>query len=637
MNSINFTVKIGFIFFGKIKMEEMIKYIKSVAKNYYDYSNSKKKLIKATNELSKSVLKEIFEEYCGNPDTKFKPINLLRGEIAQHILHGETLTTKFIDEIKLKIVEGDIEYFASYSEQFLGQLKEFKMPKRDIFTNWRKNWSILYPFFFRGEVKNLIVTYLLEIANNLIQQFNLDECSFHYVDFQGSTNFGSDICWIAIYHKNLGSHKNSFQLFLKIAATISCSIVAGDNLKKSLKKRGELFSDDHLKQVKTYSGVLSVLKEMIPQFLELNRKILSSKLALNVDDSLHYKKNDNSEKNSFLDKINSENDLENSFDDDLSYLYKTIDVNNIEEFSQTEDFENLQNFNIYENIEPYSFEKDKDTIFIDEKLFFQITSILKRRKNIVLQGAPGVGKTFIARKIAYQTIGFKNSENIEIVQFHQSFGYEEFIQGLRPDEKGNFFIKNGIFLEFCRKAVENPDQTFVFIIDEINRGNLSKVFGELLMLIEADKRNEEFSLRLAYSNELFFIPENIYIIGTMNRSDRSLAIVDYAFRRRFSFITLQPNFGEKFKKTLEKSGLTTKIVNHIEKTFTKLNKKIKDDISLGEDFQIGHSFFCSFEKNMSEIEWFNDTLLFEIKPLLEEIWFDEPTKVEEIFKNLEFK
>ncbi|MBN2695887.1 AAA family ATPase [bacterium] len=664
-------------------METKIDYIRRYAKIYTGYINSDKKLLGGVNQLSKSVLKEIFEEYCGNPDSKFRPVNLLRGEIAQHVFQGESLTKSLIDEIKSKVVDRDIDYFGSYSEQFLREFKEFKAPKRDIFANWKKYWSILYPFFFRGEIKNSVATYLADIAADLIQQLALYDCSFHSVDFQGSTNFGSDNCWIAIYPNSLGNHKNSFQIYLKIGATMGCSIVAGESLKKSLKKSGELkkyieiykkninssndisnelikkefpdifgepsdsewFSEYNLKQVKTYNGIISALKDIKSTFLELNRVLLSSNLVINLDNSLHSKKNDkthpqtpspkgtliNSEKNSEI----FNDDLDDN-SDDLSYLYRKIDVNNIEEFSQSEDFESLQNFNIYEDVEAYNFEKDRDLIFIDEKLFFQIASILKRRKNIVLQGAPGVGKTFIARKIAYQTVGFKSDENIEIVQFHQSYGYEEFIQGLRPDEKGNFFVKNGVFVNFCKKAMENPDQPFVFIIDEINRGNLSKIFGELLMLIECDKRGEEFSLRLAYSNELFFVPENLFVIGTMNRSDRSLAIVDYAFRRRFSFITLQPNFGESFKKLLEKNGLTKKMINHIEKSFTKLNKKIIDDISLGEDFQIGHSFFCSFDGTLSEIEWFNDTLLFEIKPLLDEIWFDEPQKVKEILKSLEF-
>ena len=184
----------------------------------------------------------------------------------------------------------------------------------------------------------------------------------------------------------------------------------------------------------------------------------------------------------------------------------------------------------------------------------QTVELLRRKKNIILQGAPGVGKTFIARKIAYELMGVKNDAQIEMVQFHQSYSYEDFIQGLRPSKSGGFELKNGTFYNFCQQALAHPERSFFLIIDEINRGNLSKIFGELMMLIEADKRSEKFAVKMTYSEDeadRFYVPANLYIIGTMNTADRSLAIVDYALRRRFAFINLQPEFGEKFTEFLQ--------------------------------------------------------------------------------------
>ena len=289
------------------------------------------------------------------------------------------------------------------------------------------------------------------------------------------------------------------------------------------------------------------------------------------------------------------------------------------------------------NIKKYKFTEDPDKPFISEADFLQTVALLKRKKNIILQGPPGVGKTFIARKLAYEIMQEVKDANIEMVQFHQSYSYEDFIQGLRPTQKGGFDLKDGIFYTFCQRALAHPDRPFFFVIDEINRGNLSKIFGELMMLIEADKRDEKFALKLTYAEDeedRFYVPQNLYIIGTMNTADRSLAIVDYALRRRFAFVTLQPDYGDNFCSFLSGKGLSTGLVEHICSTVTKVNSKIKDDINLGEGFQIGHSYFCAFQTNEDENKWWHEILSFELKPLLEEIWFDDSSKVTDILKQL---
>ncbi len=285
---------------------------------------------------------------------------------------------------------------------------------------------------------------------------------------------------------------------------------------------------------------------------------------------------------------------------------------------------------------PYSYDHDPEKPFIPAQEFRQIIELLSRKKNIILQGPPGVGKTFIARKIAYEMMGFKNDTNIEMVQFHQSFSYEDFIQGLRPGKIG-FELKNGVFYTFCQKARAHPEKVFFFIIDEINRGNLSKIFGELMMLIEPDKRKEKFALKLTYAEDeldRFFIPENLYIIGTMNTADRSLAIVDYALRRRFAFITLRPIFNEVFQSFVKARGLSDSLTAHIIQSVKRINVEIEKDINLGSGFTIGHSYFCTYPGQIDEKSWFNEVIRFEIKPLIEEIWFDDPDKVKRLVDDI---
>lgn len=160
-----------------------------------------------------------------------------------------------------------------------------------------------------------------------------------------------------------------------------------------------------------------------------------------------------------------------------------------------------------------------------EEEYDQLTSILQMKKNIILQGAPGVGKTFVAERLAFSLMGKPDLERVMTIQFHQSYSYEDFIMGFRPSTSG-FELRRGAFYTFCKKAESDKNHDYFFIIDEINRGNLSKIFGELFMLIENDKRGK--SLQLLYSDEQFSIPENLYIIGMMNTADRSLALLDYA-------------------------------------------------------------------------------------------------------------
>lgn len=274
----------------------------------------------------------------------------------------------------------------------------------------------------------------------------------------------------------------------------------------------------------------------------------------------------------------------------------------------------------------YSPEDFLEEVYLDEKDYNILVDLLENKKNIIVQGAPGVGKTFMAKRLAYSIMGVKDSSRVMMVQFHQSYSYEDFVMGYRPSKEG-FELKEGAFYQFCKNAEEDSDNDYFFIIDEINRGNLSKIFGELFMLIENDKRGEKNKIRLLYSNEFFFIPKNVHIIGLMNTADRSLAMIDYALRRRFAFFDLKPGFeSEGFK--YYQYELDNYKFNNLVKVMGELNQEIKNDESLGEGFRIGHSYLCNI--GTEDVEYKLKYIIeYELIPLLKEYWFDESEKVDE--------
>jgi 5-methylcytosine-specific restriction protein B len=283
--------------------------------------------------------------------------------------------------------------------------------------------------------------------------------------------------------------------------------------------------------------------------------------------------------------------------------------------------------------EKYHKEDFLSEVYMKEKDYNSLLHLLKTKKNIILQGAPGVGKTFSAKRLAYSMMGMKDEERVEVVQFHQNYTYEDFIMGYKPIENGGFKLMNGIFYRFCKKAESDLEREYFFIIDEINRGNLSKVFGELMMLIENGYRGK--SIKLAYTNELFSVPENIYLIGMMNTADRSLAMIDYALRRRFSFFDMKPGFDSEGFKDYQKD-LNNETFDRFIQAIESLNDTIAKDDSLGTGFCIGHSYFC--EQKSFDKQWLENVLNYDIAPMLREYWFDDATKantqIEELRKIL---
>jgi 5-methylcytosine-specific restriction protein B len=274
----------------------------------------------------------------------------------------------------------------------------------------------------------------------------------------------------------------------------------------------------------------------------------------------------------------------------------------------------------------------KDGCFIDQRELERILGRLKAKKNLILQGPPGTGKTWLARRLGFALVGRKDDRNVRAVQFHPNLSYEDFVRGWRPAGDGKLVMADGIFMEAIQAAAAEPSSKFVLVIEEINRGNPAQIFGELLTLIESSKRGPGESLELSYrkhAGERVHVPENLFVIGTMNVADRSLALVDLALRRRFAFVDLQPQLGLAWRTWItEKCGIDAALASDIERRMNNLNVAIAADPRLGPQFRIGHSYVTPTEQTEDGAtrDWFVQIVETEIGPLLDEYWFDAPAK-----------
>jgi hypothetical protein len=279
--------------------------------------------------------------------------------------------------------------------------------------------------------------------------------------------------------------------------------------------------------------------------------------------------------------------------------------------------------------EPYDLDAALKELFIGRSQFEAILRTFRQKQNLIVQGPPGVGKTYFARRLAYCLLGEKDTSRVGMIQFHQAFSYEDFVQGYRPTGSG-FVLRDGVFFDFASKAHRDPGRDYVFIVDEVNRANLGKVFGELMMLIERDKRSSEWAVPLAYAapgSEPYFVPPNLYLLGLMNTADRSLAMVDYALRRRFAFVDLRPGFETaEFSGFLASRGADAGLIRRIIERMGQLNTEITNDrVNLGSGFCIGHSFFSSLTDGVRpDVDWYRQVIEGEVAPLLREYWFDKP-------------
>ena len=274
-----------------------------------------------------------------------------------------------------------------------------------------------------------------------------------------------------------------------------------------------------------------------------------------------------------------------------------------------------------------------DGCFIAQPTLEEYLEALKDKKNLILQGPPGTGKTWLAKRLGYALIGEKNRNYLRAIQFHPSTSYEDFVRGWRPSADGKLKLTDGVFLEVVQAAQANPGQKYVLVIEEINRGNLAQIFGELLTLLESEKRVPTEAIELSYrttDEPPLHLPENLYIIGTMNLADRSLAIVDYALRRRFAFAELEPLFNEKWRTWVHAhNGVPIADLDAIAQRIGDVNASIAADKSLGEQYRIGHSFFTPSptRKITNTQDWVHRVVQREIGPLLAEYWFDDPERV----------
>lgn len=281
-----------------------------------------------------------------------------------------------------------------------------------------------------------------------------------------------------------------------------------------------------------------------------------------------------------------------------------------------------------EQEDDYTIENLTTDCFLDRSKLEKILDRLQTKKNLILQGPPGTGKTWLAKRLAFVLIGRKDNSKVKALQFHPNLSYEDFVRGWRPAGDGRLELVDGPFLQISEAARKEPTEKYVIVIEEINRGNPAQILGELLTLLEADKRNADEALELCYSKEdgeRFFIPENLYVIGTMNIADRSLALVDLALRRRFAFVDLEPAFGEPWKKWVhDKFDIDLKTLSEIETRIRSLNDKISDESDLGPQFRIGHSYFTPANGTVIKdaYDWFQQVVNTEVGPLLDEYWFD---------------
>lgn len=622
-----------------------------------------------------SGIKEIFNLKNNVPD-KFDSIPVLNNINATYYSFIEDRDEKAIDNL-WELFSHALEYEKSPTEEILNKLKKYFdlaidakyngnskitmglfwiAPKIFLNLDSRNEWYI----YESGKIPKSIVETLPEVDKKISSNkyFEILEKVKEYLDNSsiGINNF-KDLSFDAWLYSNEVNKRKKEQAKEKgdgladsDVETISYwTFSPGENAKKwdDFYEKGIMgIPWEELGDLREYSSKDEMV-EFLKDYHNTNYTYKNFALAawefaneMKVGDVIFVKTGRNKLLGKGIVKSDYYNDLEyeeypnqrevdwiNNVDIDIKENFATKTLTNISPY--TEFIKSLNDYFVEETpiIEmkypEYSKEKFLEEVYINEKDYNTLVQVLKKKKNIILQGAPGVGKTFIAKRLAYSLLGEKNQEKVKVVQFHQSYSYEDFIEGFRPSSDGKGFeIKKGSFYLFCKEASEDLDKDYYFIIDEINRGNLSKIFGELFMLIENDKRGNE--LQLLYSDEKFKVPANVYIIGMMNTADRSLALLDYALRRRFAFFDIKPGFITdgfiKYKNTLG-SSVFEKVINVIE----EINKEIEEDETLGKGFCIGHSYFCNVENVENELP---DIIDFEILPLLEEYWYDDKAKVD---------
>ena len=641
------------ITYDQIKVEAAMDYLFDLSTKLGEFERDQELMLQTIADMDPEILEKLSDQYRNN-----EKVNLIRYKIIEKILEDGLISLEDMEVIKQEISQ-------RYDTKILNSWSDF---------------SILFQLYYFDKKKK-VQTELAKIHRAIRQFEELKDLKFVedrvLNGYSWNNQFGTSRCWLAVYEAEYSSHRVAPQLFVSVDSHgIEYGVHNGDE-----HPQGGQGSIAHVGNAESFSyedlqsKIIDVLDEFLGKTEVIDTRNTTTKeitkdkwSELLADNHIFYEKDlsyltkmyelggqatatqlgealgmsrnsFNSPVVSLAKRIKEETRLEDVHRDDGSVCHWCVLFEG--EYEDSNHFmwslkpnlkealgETIGERQVYET---YSKDTFLEEVFIDEKTYDKIASLLKYKKNIILQGPPGVGKTFVSKRLAYSLMGTKDESRVEMVQFHQNYSYEDFVMGFRPKENG-FSLQYGVFYDFCQRALNNPEEDYYFVIDEINRGNLSKIFGELFMLIERDKRDE--FVTMGYSKQKFTVPSNLHLIGTMNTADRSLAQLEVALRRRFAFVTLEPAFNEKWRQHMIKENVSAEMISKIQQTVEKLNHEIINDYQLGSGYAIGHSFFSAKPYDISEHNWFDGIMSFEILPLLEEYYFDRPEEVERLTEEI---
>ncbi|WP_017380465.1 AAA family ATPase [Paenisporosarcina sp. TG-14] len=640
--------------YTQVKVESAVEYLHGLAVELNQFMKQPALILEAIVKLDTNTLDSLHKRYRNS-----EKVNLIKFMVIDKIIESGSINLVEMEEIKNQV---KVKY------------------ETNILQAWN-NFTILFQVYY-ADKKQKVQEELRKIHEAIQQIEELKELNFVegkvLNGFNWNQNFGNSECWTAVYENGHTNHQTAPQFFVSInERRVEYGLLYGaqhpqnglmdlediptmndftfNRFKQKMIEVSKGFQNEVIyEEPVAYSQEISTetWKEMLhdetvfketdlvylQKMYELGGEATTTQLATALEKHVS---SFNSPVANLGKRVLASTGLDVIKREDGTVCYWCVLFEG--EYAENHHFiwrlkSNLKEAiatahiaTIVEEYEHYSKNNFLKEVFIDEKQYDTISNLLNYKKNIILQGPPGVGKTYVSKRLAYSLMGIKDESRVEMVQFHQNYAYEDFVMGFRPDEHG-FSLQFGIFYDFCKRALENPEKDYYFIIDEINRGNLSKIFGELFMLIERDKRDE--FVTMGYSKYKFTVPSNVFLIGTMNTADRSLAQLEVALRRRFAFVTLIPLFNEKWIFTIQETGVTAEMVSRILFTVEKINKEIIADFQLGNGYAIGHSFFTSKPENMDENVWYEGILTFEIIPLLEEYFFDRPEIVKSLIEGI---